>query len=208
MQNPPDQQNLRQSYLAWIDLEMTGLNPEVDVILEIATVITDADLNVVAEGPVFAIHAPAESLAGMDDWNQKQHRKSGLLDRVLASTETMETAELKTLEFLAQHLPPGKIPLCGNSIWQDRRFLGRHMPKLEKFFHYRIVDISSFKELAKRWYPDLPAFKKGEAHLALADILESVEELKFYRNHLFVAPAGSTAGSTAAATLPTPTVES
>jgi oligoribonuclease len=204
MQNPPDQQNLRQSYLAWIDLEMTGLNPEVDVILEIATVITDGDLNLIAEGPVFAISASAEALAGMDDWNQKQHRKSGLLDRVLASTETMETAELKTLEFLAQHLPPGKIPLCGNSIWQDRRFLGRHMPKLEKFFHYRIVDISSFKELAKRWYPDLPAFKKGEAHLALADILESVEELKYYRNHLFVASQESTAAST----LPSPTVES
>ncbi len=199
MQNPPDQQNLPQNYLAWIDLEMTGLNPEVDVILEIATIITDANLNLVAEGPVFAINAPAEALAGMDDWNQKQHRKSGLLDRVLASTETMETAEMKTLGFLAQYLPAGKIPLCGNSIWQDRRFLGRHMPKLEKFFHYRIVDISSFKELAKRWYPELPSFKKGEAHLALADILESVEELKYYRDRLFVAPPGSTAPTTSVA---------
>lgn len=204
MQNPPDQQNLPQSYLAWIDLEMTGLNPEVDVILEIATVITDADLNLVAEGPVFAIQASAEQLAGMDDWNQKQHRKSGLLDRVLASTETMETAETKTLEFLAQHLPSGKIPLCGNSIWQDRRFLGRHMPRLERFFHYRIVDISSFKELAKRWYPDLPPFKKGEAHLALADILESVEELKYYRDRLFVAPPAPPAP----ATPPAPTANS
>jgi oligoribonuclease len=182
MQNPQD----RQNHLAWIDLEMTGLNPDVDVILEIATVVTDADLNIVAEGPVFAISASAESLAGMDDWNQKQHRKSGLLDRVLSSTETMATAEQKTLEFLALHLPPGKVPLCGNSIWQDRRFMARHMPALEKFFHYRIVDISSFKELAKRWYPAMPAFKKGEAHLALADILESVEELKHYRQHLFI----------------------
>lgn len=182
MQNPQD----RQNHLAWIDLEMTGLNPDVDVILEIATVVTDADLNLVAEGPVFAISAPAEKLAGMDDWNQKQHRKSGLLDRVLASTETMESAEQKTLAFLADYLPAGKVPLCGNSIWQDRRFLARHMPALERFFHYRIVDISSFKELAKRWYPAMPAFKKGEAHLALADILESVEELRHYRQHLFI----------------------
>src|SRR5690606_10506291 len=122
---------------------------------------------------------------GMDEWNQKQHRKSGLLDRVLVSGETMASAERQTLEFLAAHLPPGKVPLCGNSIWQDRRFLARHMPALEKFFHYRIVDISSFKEVARRWYPDMPAFKKQEAHLALADILESVEELKHYRQHLF-----------------------
>lgn len=187
MQNLPVPQD-RQNHLAWIDLEMTGLDPEVDVILEIATVVTDADLNVVAEGPVLAISAPPDILAGMDEWNQKQHRKSGLLDRVLASTETMETAQRQTLDFLARHLPPGKIPLCGNSIWQDRRFLGKHMPALEKFFHYRIVDISSFKELARRWYPQLPPFKKGEAHLALADILESIEELRHYRRHLF-APA-------------------
>jgi oligoribonuclease len=188
MQNPQNPQNLH-NHLAWIDLEMTGLNPETDVILEIATVITDADLNLIAEGPVLAINAPAEKLEGMDDWNQKQHRKSGLLDRVLASTETMASAEMKTLDFLAQHLPAGKIPLCGNSVWQDRRFLGRHMPALEKFFHYRIVDISSFKELAKRWYPGLPPFKKGEAHLALADILESIEELRYYRGSMFAPEA-------------------
>lgn len=198
MQNPVPQD--RQNHLAWIDLEMTGLNPEVDVILEIATVITDAELNVVAEGPVLAINAPAEILAGMDEWNQKQHRKSGLLDRVLASTETMESAERQTLEFLAQHLPPGKVPLCGNSIWQDRRFLGKHMPALEKFFHYRIVDISSFKELARRWYPDMPVFKKGEAHLALADILESIEELRHYRRHLFVPLPGAVPGKSSDAT--------
>lgn len=183
MQNPRN----NAAHLAWIDLEMTGLDPDVDVILEIACIITDAELNVVAEGPVLALSAPADKLAGMDEWNQKQHRKSGLLDRVLASTETMATAEAKTLEFLAAHLPAGKIPLCGNSIWQDRRFLARHMPALETFFHYRIVDISSFKELARRWYPDMPPFKKSDTHLALADILESVEELRHYREHLFVA---------------------
>ncbi len=183
MQHPQD----RQNHLAWIDLEMTGLNPDTDVILEIATVVTDAELNVIAEGPVLAISAPPELLAGMDDWNQKQHRKSGLLDRVLASRETMASAERQTLDFLAEHLPPGKIPLCGNSIWQDRRFLARHMPALEKFFHYRIVDISSFKEVARRWYPGMPVFKKKEAHLALADILESVEELRHYRQHMFAA---------------------
>jgi oligoribonuclease len=199
MQNPKDIQD-RQNYLAWIDLEMTGLNPDADVILEIATVVTDSELNIVAEGPVFAISAPPEILAGMDDWNQKQHRKSGLLDRVLASTETMESAERKTLEFLALHLPPGKVPLCGNSIWQDRRFLARHMPALEKFFHYRIVDISSFKELAKRWYPGMPVFKKGEAHLALADILESIEELRHYRTHVFTAPVAQDVSPVAAIT--------
>ena len=182
MQNPRN----ATGHLAWIDLEMTGLDPDRDVILEIATIITDEQLNVTAEGPVLALSAPAETLAGMDDWNQRQHRKSGLLDRVLASTETMASAEERTLNFLQTHLPAGKIPLCGNSVWQDRRFLARHMPRLEKFFHYRIVDISSFKELAKRWYPDLPPFKKGEAHLALADILESVEELRYYREKLFV----------------------
>ncbi len=177
--------------LAWMDLEMTGLNPDRDVILEIATLVTDADLNVVAEGPVIAISASAEQLAGMDDWNQRQHRRSGLLDRVLASTETMATAEEKTLAFLSQHLPAGKIPLCGNSVWQDRRFLGRHMPRLEAFFHYRIVDVSSIKELAKRWYPSLPSFRKSDAHLAMADILDSVAELKYYREKVFVGEASS-----------------
>jgi oligoribonuclease len=174
------------NFLAWIDLEMTGLNPDRDVILEIATLITDSELNIVAEGPVMAISATAEQLAGMDAWNQRQHRKSGLLDRVLASPETMATAEERTLAFLAQHLPAGKIPLCGNSIWQDRRFLARHMPKLEAFFHYRVVDVSSIKELASRWYPALPSFKKSEAHLALADIQDSVAELKYYREKIFV----------------------
>ena len=174
------------NFLAWIDLEMTGLNPDRDVILEIATLITDGELNVVAEGPTMAISATAEQLEGMDAWNQRQHRKSGLLDRVLASTETMPTAEERTLAFLSQHLPAGKIPLCGNSIWQDRRFLARHMPKLEAFFHYRVVDVSSIKELAMRWYPSLPSFKKSDAHLAMADIVDSVAELKYYREKLFL----------------------
>jgi oligoribonuclease len=178
--------------LAWIDLEMTGLNPDRDVILEIATLVTDGELNTVAEGPAMAISASPEHLAGMDAWNQRQHRKSGLLDRVLASPETMATAEEKTLAFLEQHLPAGKVPLCGNSVWQDRRFLWRHMPRLEAFFHYRLVDVSSIKELATRWYPSLPSFKKSDAHLAMADIVDSVAELKYYREKLFVAGLAAT----------------
>ncbi len=181
-----------ENHLVWIDLEMTGLDPDRDVILEIATIVTDGDLNTVSEGPVLAIHAEEARLAGMDEWNQRQHKKSGLLDRVRASSESMATAEAKTLEFLAAQLPPGKIPLCGNSIWQDRRFLARHMPALERFFHYRIVDVSTLKELARRWYPGMPPFKKSETHLALADIRESIEEMRHYREHLFVpAPANA-----------------
>jgi oligoribonuclease len=182
-----------ENRLAWIDLEMTGLNPEADVILEIATLLTDSDLNILAEGPVFALQASEEALAGMDDWNQRQHKKSGLLERVRASTETMETAQAKTLEFFAAHLPAGKVPLCGNSVWQDRRFLVKHMPALDGFFHYRILDVSTIKELAKRWYPTVPAFKKAEKHLALEDIRESVEEMRYYREKLFVAAAAAVA---------------
>jgi oligoribonuclease len=178
-----------ENRLAWIDLEMTGLNPEKDVILEIATLLTDSDLNILAEGPVMALQASEEQLAGMDDWNQRQHKKSGLLGRVRASTETMATAQAKTLEFFAEHLAPGKTPLCGNSVWQDRRFLVRHMPALDVFFHYRILDVSSVKEIAKRWYPHVPAFKKGDQHLALADILDSVKELRYYREKIFTDPA-------------------
>ncbi|MCD6024886.1 MAG: orn [Fibrobacteria bacterium] len=178
-----------ENRLAWIDLEMTGLNPEKDVILEIATLVTDSDLNILAEGPVFAIQAPEEALAAMDEWNQRQHKKSGLLDRVRASAETMATAQAKTLEFFAGHLPAGKVPLCGNSVWQDRRFLVKHMPALDAFFHYRILDVSSVKEIARRWYPEVPAFKKGDQHLALADILDSVKELRYYREKIFAASA-------------------
>jgi oligoribonuclease len=176
-----------ENRLAWIDLEMTGLNPEKDVILEIATLLTDSDLNILAEGPVFALQASEEALAGMDEWNQRQHKKSGLLDRVRASTETMATAQAKTLEFFAGHLPAGKVPLCGNSVWQDRRFLVKHMPALDAFFHYRILDVSSVKEIAKRWYPQVPAFKKGDQHLAMADIQDSVKELRYYRENIFAA---------------------
>jgi oligoribonuclease len=176
----------RENRLAWIDLEMTGLNPDADVILEIACLITDSNLNLIAEGPVFALNASEEALAGMDSWNQNQHGKSGLIERVRASRETMRTAEAATLAFFAEHLPPGKIPLCGNSVWQDRRFLVRHMPALDKFFNYRILDVSSVKEIAKRWYPHVPAFKKSEKHLALDDIRESVEELRYYREKLFL----------------------
>jgi oligoribonuclease len=174
-----------EKHLVWMDLEMTGLNPEVDVILEIATLVTDAELNVRAEGPVFAIHHPETILERMDDWNKNQHGKSGLLERVRVSTEDMSSAEAKTLDFLATHVKAGQAPLCGNSIWQDRRFLGRHMPRLEKFFHYRIVDVSSLKVLAQNWYPGLASFKKSETHLAMHDTLESVAELRYYRENIF-----------------------
>ncbi len=169
----------------WIDLEMTGLNPEADVILEIASLVTDADLNLLAEGPVFAIHHEVGVLDRMNDWNKTHHGSSGLVDRVLASGLDTAAAETQTLEFLARHVQPGTAPLCGNSIWQDRRFLGRHMPRLESFFHYRIVDVSSFKLAALHWYPTLAPFKKAERHLAQSDIRESVAELRYYRENIF-----------------------
>lgn len=174
-----------ENRLVWLDLEMTGLNPEADVILEIATVVTDPELNVVAEGPVFAIHHPAPVLNRMDEWNTTQHGKSGLTQRVHASTETTASAEAQTLEFLSAHVKPGMSPLCGNSIWQDRRFLARHMPRLEKLFHYRIVDVSSIKVLAKNWYPTLAPYPKSEKHLALADVHDSIGELRYYRKKIF-----------------------
>lgn len=171
--------------LVWIDMEMTGLDPYRDRILEIAVLVTDTRLNPVAEGPNLAIRQDEEVLAAMDDWNKTHHGRSGLLDRVRASTESVRSAEEKVLAFCAAHVEPGKSPLCGNSVWQDRRFLDRHMPELNRFFHYRIIDVSTVKELALRWYPDLPPFKKSEAHLALADIRESVGELRYYREHCF-----------------------
>ncbi len=168
--------------LIWIDLEMTGLDPQNDFIIEIATVVTDKDLKVLAEGPVLAVQQPVEALARMDDWNQKQHGGSGLLQRVRESSVDEAKAECLTLEFLAQWVPPRTSPMCGNSICQDRRFLYRCMPKLEAFFHYRNLDVSTVKELAARWAPDLKdAFKKNNNHLALDDILESIAELRFYR---------------------------
>lgn len=175
--------------LIWIDLEMTGLNTDTDRIIEIATIITDAELNILAEGPVMAIYQPDEVLAGMDDWNQKQHKGSGLIERIKASTITEAEAEAATLAFIAQYVPAKKSPMCGNSICQDRRFLYRIMPKLEDYFHYRNLDVSSIKELALRWTPAVAkGFKKKSRHLALEDIRDSIEELKYYREHIFKLP--------------------
>jgi len=177
--------------LIWIDLEMTGLVPETDDIIEIATIVTDRDLNVLAEGPAIAVHQEEQALARMDDWNQRQHGSSGLTARVRASRIAVAEAEQQTLDFLARWVPGGASPMCGNSICQDRRFLARHMPRLEKFFHYRNLDVSTLKELARRWAPQVAAgFMKEGAHLALADIRESIRELQHYRAHL-LAPAYS-----------------
>ncbi len=175
--------------LIWIDLEMTGLKPDSDLIIEIATVVTDKELTVIADGPVFAIHQSDEVLARMDDWNQKQHGSSGLAARVRASATSEAEAEARTLEFLAPLVKSGASPMCGNSICQDRRFLARHMPKLERFFHYRNLDVSTLKELARRWAPGVTeSFTKQGTHLAQADIHESIRELRHYRARLF-APA-------------------
>jgi oligoribonuclease len=175
--------------LIWIDMEMTGLDPTRDQILEIASLVTDAELNVLAEGPNLAIRQPEEVLAAMDEWNRTHHGQSGLLDRVRASQETLETAERQTLDFLARWCPPRTSPLCGNSVCQDRRFISRLMPALDRFLHYRHVDVSTIKELVLRWYPGIPPVKKKECHLALADIRESVEELRQYRRQVFLPPA-------------------
>jgi len=171
--------------LIWIDLEMTGLDPQADRIIEIATVVTDADLNLLAEGPVIAIHQAQEVLDAMDEWNTKQHGKSGLTRRVQQSTYSTAAAERATLDFLAQWVPKGVSPMCGNSICQDRRFMARLMPDLEAWFHYRNLDVSSLKELARRWAPEVyQGFTKESSHLALQDIKDSIAELRFYREHL------------------------
>jgi len=168
--------------LIWIDLEMTGLYPDTDRIIEIAVVVTDPQLTVRVEGPVFAVHQSDATLDGMDAWNKGTHGKSGLIDRVKASTVDEAGAEAQVIEFLKRYVPKGKSPMCGNSICQDRRFLARTMPKLEDFFHYRNLDVSTLKELAKRWKPSaLDGFKKAQAHTALADIHESIDELLHYR---------------------------
>jgi oligoribonuclease len=171
--------------LIWIDLEMTGLLPDTDRILEIAVIVTDAHLQHRVEGPVFAIHQSDATLDAMDAWNQGTHGRSGLIDRVKASAVDEAHAEAQVIEFLNQYVPRGKSPMCGNSICQDRRFLAKTMPRLEAFFHYRNLDVSTLKELAKRWKPEILAgFKKAQAHTALADITESIDELVYYREHL------------------------
>jgi len=173
--------------LIWIDLEMTGLDPQADRIIEIATLVTDSQLNTLAEGPVLAIHQNDTVLAAMDDWNRKQHGESGLVARVRASKIDERAAERRTLEFLSHYVPGGKSPMCGNSICQDRRFLARCMPELEAYFHYRNLDVSTIKELARRWYPErIKGFNKTSTHLALQDIRDSIDELRFYRERLFV----------------------
>lgn len=178
------QQN--ESNLVWMDLEMTGLNPDRDTILEIATLITDNGLNVVAEGPVLAIHHPASVLKRMDAWNQEHHQASGLIERVGRSTLSMVQAERQVLDFIRTYCPQRSSPLCGNSICQDRRFLARHMPTLEAYLHYRNLDVSTVKELVRRWYPEGPKPpEKKHAHSALEDIDESLDELRFYRQHYF-----------------------
>ena len=169
--------------LIWVDMEMTGLIPEVHQVIEIATIVTDSNLNVLAEGPVIAIHQATEALEAMDEWNTRTHTNSGLVARVASSAINEQMATEKTLAFLREWVSEGKSPMCGNSICQDRRFMARHMPELERFFHYRNLDVSTLKILMQRWRPDLPEAPKQGAHQALADIRESIEELRHYRTH-------------------------
>lgn len=171
-------------HLVWIDMEMTGLDPEAERIIEIATIVTDGDLEVVAEGPALAVRQPESLLAAMDEWNQSHHSASGLLERVRGQGVSEREAEAQTLAFLEHYVEKKRAPLCGNTIWQDRRFLARYMPTLEDYLHYRMVDVSSIKELVRRWRPDLLAgFTKKNEHTALADIRESIGELRYYREH-------------------------
>lgn len=174
----------KKKNLIWIDLEMTGLNTETDRIIEIATIVTNSDLETIAEGPVLVIHQADSIMAGMDEWNTRTHGSTGLTERVRTSTIDEKTAEAQTLEFLKEHVPANASPLCGNSICQDRRFLARSMPELEAYVHYRNLDVSTVKELAKRWRPDLAnGFVKKNTHQALDDIRESIGELRYYREH-------------------------
>jgi oligoribonuclease len=170
--------------LIWVDLEMTGLEPERDVVIEIATIITDTDLNTLAEGPVIALHQSDARLDGMDEWNTTHHNRSGLVDRVKASKHNEQSATKETIAFMEQWVPPGASPMCGNTICQDRRFMARHLPELEAFFHYRNLDVSTLKILMQRWRPELESgITKTGAHLALDDIRESIDEMRYYREH-------------------------
>jgi oligoribonuclease len=172
------------THLVWVDMEMSGLNPDSDVVLEIAMIVTDKDLNLVAESPVLVVHQTDAILDAMDNWNKGTHGKSGLIDKVKASRLSAAEVSQQMLDFMKQHVPAGASPMCGNSICQDRRFMARAMPELEAYFHYRNLDVSTLKELAARWRPGLKeGFKKANSHTALADILESIEELKYYRTH-------------------------
>jgi oligoribonuclease len=172
--------------LIWVDLEMTGLDTDTDRIIEIATIITDSQLNILAEGPVVAIHQDDADLEAMDEWNTRQHTQSGLVERVRESRYSTADAEEQTLEFIREYVPERVSPMCGNSICQDRRFMHRLMPELESYFHYRNLDVSSVKEIIARWYHDKPGFSKESTHLALDDIRDSIAELKFYREHFFI----------------------
>lgn len=178
--------SLDKENLIWIDLEMTGLDPDTNTIIEIATIVTDKYLNVLAEGPNLAIHQPQEVMDAMDEWCTTHHGQSGLTKRVLETDMTLAQAEVETIKFLEKYVPKGISPICGNSVGQDRRFLYQYMPALEVYFHYRYVDVSTIKELAKRWQPDvLGGFKKAGSHLAMDDIKESIAELAYYREHFF-----------------------
>ncbi len=178
-------QTMTSNRLVWIDLEMTGLDPVENKIIEIATVVTDADLNIIAEGPNIAIFQPEEELEKMNEWNVEHHTANGLIEQVKESEVSDATAEVRTLDFLQEHCEQGQSPLCGNTIGQDRRFLRRYMPDLEEFFHYRSIDVSSVKELARRWYPEMGNFRKPSGHRALDDIKSSIEEMRHYRETIF-----------------------
>ncbi len=171
--------------LVWIDLEMTGLDVTKESIIEIATVVTDGELNIIAQGPNLAINVEESLLAGMDEWNTSHHTSSGLVERVRQEGVSIEEAEERTLQFLQEWVPEGRAPLCGNSVWNDKKFMEKEMPKLVEHLHYRMIDVSTVKELARRWYPEVGRYEKKGAHLALDDILESIEELRYFRSKVF-----------------------